>query len=153
MQDFHDVTALREQFAQHGFRLTYQRRLILEFLHARQAHVTADEVLENVTRRCPELNKTTVYRTLDWLQEVGLIRKIDRGKGRLEYEIATIPVHHHLICTACGAEQEVDNHVMVCFREHVLEHYGFEPDPEHMAIFGTCGACRERSLQGAGPHA
>jgi Fur family ferric uptake transcriptional regulator len=141
MQHSPTVQALREQ----GFRLTHQRRLILEFIQTQPAHVTADEIYAGVSGRCPELNITTVYRNLQWLHDVGLLRKIDSGKGRLEYEYAGAPVHHHLICKDCGGEQAIDNHVMVIFAAHVLEHYGFEPDPEHMAIFGRCAECRAMS--------
>lgn len=141
MQQVSDLQMLREQ----GFRLTHQRRLILDYIKAQGGHVTADEIFTATLRRCPELNLATVYRNLHWLSRVGLLRKIDRGKDRLEYEYAGAPMHHHLICKECGGEQEIDNHVMVCFRAHVLEHYDFEADPEHVAIFGRCARCRAAS--------
>ncbi len=138
MQDHVELQVLRER----GFRLTYQRRLILDYIKQQARHVTADEIFTHVSGQCPEFSLATVYRNLQWLHGVGLLRKFDLGKERLEFEYAAAPMHHHLICKSCGAEQEIDNHVMVCFRAHVLEHYGFEADPEHQAIFGRCAVCR-----------
>ncbi len=139
MQETDELQSLREQ----GFRLTHQRRLILDYIKTQPGHVTADDIYAHVSRHCPEMNIATVYRNLHWLHSVGLLHKIDLGKDRLEFEYAGAAVHHHLICKECGAQQEIDNHVMVCFRAHVLEHYGFEADPEHVAIFGRCARCRE----------
>ena len=149
MQEAPDLQLLREQ----GFRLTHQRRLILDYIKAQPAHVTAEAIYNEVSRRCPEMNIATVYRNLQWLHGVGLLRKIDLGKDRLEYEYAGAPMHHHLICKECGAQQEIDNHVMVCFRAHVLEHYGFEADPEHVAIFGRCARCLAATHGGTPPDA
>lgn len=141
MQNYAEIEALREQ----GFRLTHQRRLILDYIKNRPGHVTADEIYAEVSQHCPEMNIATVYRNLQWLHSVGLLHKFDLGKDRLEYEYAGTAVHHHLICKDCGSEQEIDNHVMVCFRAHVLEHYGFEADPEHVPIFGRCAECRMKA--------
>src|SRR3712207_9431867 len=64
--------------------------------------------------------------------------KIDVGKERLEYEYAHPTVHHHLICTRCGEEIQIDNHVIEALCAHLFEHYGFEADTPHTAIFGRC---------------
>ncbi len=133
-----DVQLLRGQ----GYRLTRQRMLILEVIRDRRQHVTADEIYAEVSRRAPEINLATVYRTLQWLQSVGLLRKIDVGKDRMEYEYAQASAHHHLVCKECGWELEIDNHVIECLQAHIMEHYGFEADPEHVAIFGRCAQCR-----------
>jgi Fur family transcriptional regulator, ferric uptake regulator len=140
MKEQSELHALREQ----GFRLTHQRRLILDYIKQRAGHVTADDIYSEVSRHCPEMNIATVYRNLQWLYSVGLLRKFDLGKDRLEYEYASADAHHHLICKDCGSEQEIDDHVMVCFRAHVLEHYGFEADPEHVPILGRCAQCRAK---------
>lgn len=133
-----EVQALRER----GFRLTHQRRLIIEYVKTRSVHVTAEEIYAEVSRECPEMNIATVYRNLQWLHSVGLLHTFDLGTNRREYEYARASPHHHLVCKECGTEQQIDNHVMVCFQAHVLDHYGFEADPDHQAIFGRCLACR-----------
>jgi Fur family ferric uptake transcriptional regulator len=137
MQHHDDINLLRGK----GYRLTRQRMLILDIVRGSDQHITADEIFAAVSCRHSEINLATVYRTLQWLHEVGLLHKFDVGKDRLEYEYARA-VHHHLICKTCGMEQEIDNHVVECLRAHILEHYDFEADPEHLAIFGRCTACR-----------
>jgi Fur family ferric uptake transcriptional regulator len=138
MQQPNDIQLLRKQ----GYRLTRQRMLILDVLREQGRHLTADQIYGEVSRHHPEINLATVYRTLQWLHQVGLLRKIDVGKDRLEYEYATEADHHHLICKVCGTETQIDNHVIEKLQAHILEHYGFEADPDHVAIFGRCAQCR-----------
>ncbi|HEX6289848.1 MAG TPA: Fur family transcriptional regulator [Herpetosiphonaceae bacterium] len=138
MNHSNDIQTLRKQ----GYRLTRQRMLILDVLRDSGQHLTADQIYAEVSRQHPEINLATVYRTLQWLHQVGLLRKIDVGKDRLEYEYATEADHHHLICKACGTEMQIDNHVIEKLQAHILEHYGFEADPDHVAIFGRCAQCR-----------
>jgi Fur family transcriptional regulator, ferric uptake regulator len=138
MQHHEAVGRLRAQ----GYRLTRQRTLILDVISRNCQHLSADEIHREVVRHNPAINLATVYRTLNWLHGAGLIRKIDVGRDRLLYEYAAAGEHHHLICRACEAEYEIDHHVFEKLREHILEHYDFEADPEHVAIFGRCSRCR-----------
>ncbi|HEY0603641.1 MAG TPA: Fur family transcriptional regulator [Herpetosiphonaceae bacterium] len=143
MRHQHDIQELRKQ----GYRLTRQRMLILDLLRSSERHMTADQIYVEVSRHHPEINLATVYRTLQWLHQVGMLRKIDVGKDRLEYEYAHDAEHHHLICKVCGAQTQIDNHVIQTLQDHILEHYGFEADPDHVAIFGRCADCRTVEAQ------
>ena len=134
-----ELRALRDQ----GYRLTRQRMLILGIIRDRGQHISADEIFTEVRRQAPDINLATVYRTLQWLHGVGLLRKIDVGKDRLEYEYAGQHVHHHLICKECGATTEIDNYMIEDLQQHILDQYGFEADPAHLAIFGRCAQCRQ----------
>lgn len=137
--DHDDLWTLRQQ----GYRLTRQRMLILEIIRNSKRHISADEIFSEVRRQAPDVNLATVYRTLQWLHNAGLLRKIDVGKDRLEYEYAGGHIHHHLICKECGATTEIDNHVIEKLQAHILEHYDFAADPAHLAIFGRCAQCRQ----------
>jgi Fur family transcriptional regulator, ferric uptake regulator len=138
MRHEHEIQALRQQ----GYRLTRQRMLILDVLRDSTRHMTADQIYSEVSRQNPEINLATVYRTLQWLHQIGMLRKIDVGKDRLEYEYTREAHHHHLICKICGAETQIDHHVIETLQAHILEHYDFEADPDHVALFGRCAVCR-----------
>src|SRR5687767_1355742 len=84
---------LREQ----GYRLTPRRLTVVEVLDTEEGHLTGDEILARVQQRYPTTNKTTVYRTLELLSDLGLVAVTDLGSGKLEYELAHEP-HHHLVC-------------------------------------------------------
>lgn len=140
MQQSDDLRLLREKGLR--FRLTRQRMLILDVVRQHGHHLTAEDIHAQVKCKHPKIDVATVYRTLHWLHGVGLLRKIDVGKDRLEYEYASGTTHHHLICNVCGVEQEINNHVIESLQAHIMEHYGFEADPEHVALFGRCVQCR-----------
>ncbi len=135
MQDAH------EQLRQRGFRLTPQRMLIMEVINAFHDHLSAEQIHAAVGERYPYINIATVYRNLHWLLEQQLVRKIDVGDGHLWWEAATAAVHHHLICERCRMVQEIDNHVVDCFANHIAEHYGFAVNIAHLPVFGLCAGC------------
>jgi Fur family ferric uptake transcriptional regulator len=134
-----ELAALRRR----GYRLTPQRLLILDVVKKRPEHLSAEAIHAEVAARYPTINLATVYRNLQWLQVAGLLRKIDIGCGHLLWEYAEASAHHHLICQSCGSVQEIDNHVVECFNNHVREHYDFQVNLNHLAIFGRCTACQE----------
>ena len=151
MQQTNTVELLRTR----GYRITRQRVVILEAIQEQQQHFTAEELHEIVRASIPTIDLATIYRSLHWLHEFGLVRKFNVGTDRLEWEDATAHAHHHLICRSCGAQQQIDNHVIECLNDHILHHYGFEADPDHLAIWGRCAACRvaddERRTTDEGP--
>ncbi|HZG67341.1 MAG TPA: Fur family transcriptional regulator [Herpetosiphonaceae bacterium] len=144
---YEDIAALRRR----GYRLTPQRLLILDVVKTRSEHLSAEAIHAEVAARYPVINLATVYRNLQWLQEAGLIRKIDIGCGHLLWEYSGDGHHHHLICQSCGSLQEIDNHVVECLSDHVRDHYGFAVNLDHLAIFGRCVACQDGEQGAPGP--
>lgn len=138
MQHRQDMQRLRAQ----GFRITRQRRIILDAVQRQGGHLSADDIFSAVQHEQPALDRATVYRTLHWLHRAGLVRKLDLGTDRQVFEYVTAEPHHHLICTECGTERAIDNHVIACLQAHIREHYDFDADPDHVAIFGRCAGCR-----------
>lgn len=124
-----------------GYRLTPRRLMVVEVLTEHTGHLTVEEILARVKSRHPQTNKTTVYRTLELLSELGLVAVTDLGSGRLEYELVTRP-HHHLICEHCDARIEVDDSLLEPLRAGLLLRYGFETNLDHFALFGVCPQCR-----------
>jgi Fur family transcriptional regulator, ferric uptake regulator len=134
-----EAAALREQ----GHRLTPQRLVVLEVVKSSGRHLTAEEVHASVVEHHPYVNIATVYRTLQWLQEVGLVAPITIGGGPLHYEYVHGEVHHHLICQECGQEAEIGDDILDALKAHLLERYGFAAQLNHLALPGRCAACRQ----------
>lgn len=125
-----------------GQRLTPQRQLILGALRAAGGHRTADELRAQIGASFPFINLATVYRTLYWLREQGLVAETDLGRGRREYEYIGESRHHHLVCLRCGATTEIADGALAPLAATLREGYGFAAQLDHFAIFGVCRGCR-----------
>lgn len=132
---------LQARLREHGERLTPQRLLILETLCALDGHVTADALFDAAQPRHPDLNISTIYRTLELLRDRGLVAETDLGDGRRHFTLLSEPRHHHLICLACNAVQQIDDSHLAGLRDALRERHGFEARIDHMAIFGYCREC------------
>jgi len=134
------ITVLREK----GFKLTPQRRLILEFIHDNQSHLTAEKIIDFVNARAPGVDKSTVYRTLDLLVECGCVLKNEIG-GHFIYHHAEDSHHHHLICRACGKSIGCNEDIFSTVKGILAERYDFQADLEHVMVSGLCHECQNRS--------
>jgi Fur family ferric uptake transcriptional regulator len=133
---------LRKALKAHGLRMTPQRQLILDVLSTMRGHIAVDQVYRQVAARYPDVNITTVYRTLEVLEERGIVRHTHFHDGRSQFERTDEPAHQHLVCRQCGHDQEMDLSVLEPLTESLLDRFGFEADFSHTAIVGYCAACR-----------
>jgi len=124
-----------------GYRLTPQRVMILSAIENSDDHVSAEEIYTQVIAKYPNVNISTVYRTLELLKQLGLVTETDFGEGRVKYHPANKGHHHHLVCKECGTIIDLDESVMVPVKDALLREYKFIADLEHMAIFGRCVNC------------
>ncbi len=132
-----------------GVRLTPQRFMVLEALATQPGHTTADQILRTVQARYPYINKTTVYRTLELLSELGLVAISHMGGNQAAYELIASP-HHHLICKVCGLVIELPDAALNPLRAFVEGEHGFRPYLDHFTLFGVCRECQARQETGAG---
>lgn len=132
--------ALRSTLHKHGMRMTPQRQLVLDAVRE-LGHATPEQVCAQVQEIAPTVNITTVYRALDLLGELGLVRHTHLGHGAPTYS-AEQHEHVHLACHRCGRVDEVPTDVLAGVRGSVLAEYGFELDVCHLALSGTCRDCR-----------
>lgn len=130
---------LREQ----GYRLTPQRLMILAAIHASEHHISAEEIYAQVHAKYPNVNISTVYRTLELLKELELVTETDLGGGKFRYHSVEKGHHHHLICKKCGHIFELDDSVLKPVEGTILRKYGFKADLSHLAVFGNCVQCQE----------
>lgn len=127
--------ALREK----GYRLTPQRELILAAVDA-LGHATPDEVLAHVQQTASTVNASTVYRTLEVLEELGLIRHAHLSDRAPTYHSTRGHEHFHLVCRGCREVISVDAAEAASFVA-LLEEKGFAPDLGHLTVFGRCAKC------------
>jgi len=125
-----------------GVRLTPQRRLVLDIIHERLDHITADEILSYVQSKTPGVNKSTIYRTLDMLEETGCVVRSE-ADGRFIYHHAEEGHHHHLVCRACGRSLECAEDIFTPLESAIQNKYGFRADIKHMVIKGLCQDCQD----------
>jgi Fur family ferric uptake transcriptional regulator len=130
---------LKEQ----GYRLTPQRVLVIEAIHDAQSHISAEEIHAQVRAKYPEVNISTVYRTLELLKKLELVTETDMGEGILRYHHADEGHHHHLVCHKCGRIFDLDESVLDSLTGTLIRECGFVPDFKHLAIFGHCLECQE----------
>jgi Fur family ferric uptake transcriptional regulator len=135
-------TDLKGALKAHGLRMTPQRQLILEAVDSLEGHITVERVHQLVVQQFPDVNVTTVYRTLETLEDLGLVRHTHFHDGVAQYHLAAEPAHQHMLCTRCGSETELDLGVLEPLAELLLDRYGFEAALGHTAIVGTCRNCR-----------
>lgn len=130
------------QIRDRGYRMTPQRQIVLDTVCAHGGHATAGEIYESVNELQPAINRTTVYRILDFFCELQLVAKADIG-GQTIYEVVGDSPHHHLVCRQCGQVTSLADHHFDELAAHLLEEHGFEADLSHLAISGLCAECRQ----------
>ena len=124
-----------------GYRLTPQRRVILDILHREGAHLTADDIYEQVKDKVEGVNRSTVYRTLELLESLGLTVKADIH-GAHVYHHTEEGHHHHLKCRACGKVVELPEEALDSLAKSLMDKQGFAADLHHHVITGLCADCR-----------
>ena len=126
-----------------GYRLTPQRELVLRAVE-RLGHATPDEVLAAVREESSAVNISTVYRTLEVLEELDLVRHAHITDRAPTYHSAATPAHVHLVCRSCGKVAEVSPDVVEPMTATLQNSYGFTTDVGHLTVFGTCSECAEQ---------
>lgn len=135
---------LKIALKQHGLRMTPQRQLILDAVASMHGHVSAEQVYQQVVRVFPDVNISTIYRTLEVLEELGVVRHTHFHEGVAQYERTDAARHHHMVCSRCGADAELDLEVLQPLADELKRRYGFEADLAHSAIVGLCSDCQAR---------
>jgi Fur family ferric uptake transcriptional regulator len=131
---------LREQ----GFRLTPQREMVLSVLHEIEDFATAEEIYDRVSGISSSVDISTVYRTLELLQDFHMVASVDPGDGQRRYELVGMHGQHfHLVCRSCGEIIGVEPGAIQAFAARMRAAYGFEIDLDHLSIPGLCQDCSE----------
>ena len=127
--------------------MTPQRQLVLEAVR-RLEHATPERVYELVQQQAGSVNLTTVYRSLELLENLGLVTHTHLSHGAPTYHLAGEHEHIHLVCRGCGMVEDVEPAVMEPVAAELRDRHGFVVDISHVSLFGWCTSCvEERGTQ------
>ena len=136
-------SAFMETLRSKGFRFTPQREMILETLHHIPGHNTPEEIYTRVRTLSSRVDKTTVYRTLELLQELEFINVIDMGARGRHYELVGVkPLHPHLVCRSCGKIVDLAPGELSPLYARMDRDHGFKAEMDKLTIPGRCASCR-----------
>ncbi|TIC88376.1 transcriptional repressor [Nocardioides sp. GY 10113] len=136
----------RARLRDSGYRLTPQRELILAAV-TELGHATPDEVLAHVQRTASTVNASTVYRTLEVLEELGLVRHTHLSDRAPTYHSTAGHEHFHLVCRGCRTVVSVDVEEAAGFVESLTTRHAFTPDVGHLTVFGMCQECERKQCE------
>jgi len=138
-----DVEAAVDALRSRGLRLSASRRLVLEALFAAGRPATAEEIASGMYGRLPRCDLASVYRNLETLEELGLVRHMHLGHGPGLYAPASCE-EEYVACERCGRSEAVAVDVLRAVRAAVREAVGYEPRFSHFPLTGLCPACMEK---------
>ncbi len=136
----HATRTLREL----GYRLTPQRTLVWDVLRNHGSHMSAEEICERVNRQFPNVNMSTVYRTLDLLVSLSLVRETLLGPEHRTFEIEEEDAHHHLVCRECGAVEHIHDTDLRGLSAALDVGNSFLV--QEVTVFGSCRTCRQADV-------
>lgn len=132
---------LAERLRQAGYKLTPARLAVLQVIDDEHAHLNPVDVLEQARQVYPKLGRATVYRTLELLTELGILRPIYMGETTPRF-IRAEGGHHHLVCNDCGKVVEFDECVAGQMIQALREEFRFEIDSHLLEFYGRCQSCQ-----------
>ena len=146
------IQEARQRLHTRGGRMTAQRALILSTLDNLDTHPTAEELHSSAARQDPSLHLSTVYRTLHWLEEEGLVssRRFDENRRQDRFDPMLPSQHHHFLCSACGCVIEFDHPKLPAIQADFERRHGARVDSISLVFYGLCAGCsRENDGGGA----
>jgi len=126
-----------------GGRRSGKRDVIVQIFLGQEGHLAADELVALIRREDPRISRATIYRTLQWMVDADIARKVDFGEGRYRYEHSyRHPRHFHLICKTCTQSFEFLSSDIEALIEEIAEARRFSPRQSVLQIYGTCEDCQ-----------
>jgi Fur family ferric uptake transcriptional regulator len=126
-----------------GSKRSGKRELILNVFLRQEGHLSADDLVDLIRREDQRISRATVYRTLQWMVEAGIARKVDFGEGRFRFEHSyRHPRHFHLICKVCNRSSEFLSSDIEVLIEEIAAARSFSANQSVLQIYGTCEQCR-----------
>ncbi|GAC1405516.1 MAG: transcriptional repressor [Chloroflexota bacterium] len=134
------IAGIRKVLQRHGLQATSARLAVLQILQEEHHHRSADEIRAEILERYPALDPATVYRTLETLEENGLVVRMELGDKRTRWAHVTHD-HHHLACRNCKAIIELPDGPFQQFADGLNQAHGVRVDMQHLVLRGLCPDC------------
>src|SRR5918992_4659983 len=138
-----DAAAFLDNLRPAGSKRSSKRDLIVNVFLRQEGHLTADTLVDLIRQEDQRISRATIYRTLQWMVDAGIARKVDFGEGRFRFEHSyRHPRHFHLICKTCNRSFEFLSSDIEALLEEVAVARNFTARQSVLQIHGTCEACR-----------
>ena len=125
-----------------GYRLTEPRRSLATLIAEQDGHFTAASLVDAARQRRLGVGRATVFRTLEVLEDLGAVERLDLPSGEHAYVGCEPAHHHHVVCSNCGRTDEIDDAGLRAVVADVAERTGYRVDEHRLELFGMCPACR-----------
>ena len=132
---------VRDLLRARGLRWTSQRRTLIDVLSRSEGHLSGVEILRRCREADPMTTPSTVYRTLDVLELLGLVRHAHGPDGNEEYHLLPVDEHGHLYCSSCGRRWELRPSEAEGLVDALARERGFQVDLSHVTVVGRCLDC------------
>ncbi|MBO5064177.1 MAG: transcriptional repressor [Campylobacter sp.] len=149
-----EYDALLERFKRvlrdNGLKYTKQREVLLQTLYNNSEHFTPEQLYLYIKERYPGLNVgiATVYRSLNLLEESGMVTSISFGAQGKKFELANKPHHDHMICRQCGVIVEFEDQIIEKRQLAIAKEHGFKLTGHIMQLYGVCCECNKQKIKG-----
>jgi Fe2+ or Zn2+ uptake regulation protein len=141
-----DVRSALAELRRGGHRVSTSRRQVIEALYAADAPVTADEIASGLDGRLAVSDAASVYRTLELLERIGLVRHVHLGHGPGRYAPASAGARDYFVCERCDEVRAADPRALEPVREAIARAFGWRVRFSHFPIAGLCPRCAEDEL-------
>lgn len=140
------IERIKEALHDARYKLTPQREVTVRvLLENESAHLSAEDVFMKVKDKYPEIGLATVYRTLELLNELNVLDKVNFGDGVSRYDLrkeGAQHFHHHLICIHCGTVEEVEEDLLTDVEKIVTRDFNFDIIDHRLTFHGVCNLCK-----------
>ncbi|MDK2901466.1 MAG: Fur family transcriptional regulator, ferric uptake regulator [Thermosediminibacterales bacterium] len=141
------IEEIERKLKERDYKLTSQRRATLDvLLESQSKHLNTEEIYNLVKTKYPDIGLATVYRTLQLLDELDIIHKLNFGDGCYRYELNLQQQHHHhhLICLKCGEVFEFGDDLLETLEENIEKTSNFKILDHRVKFFGYCSKCQTK---------
>jgi len=139
-----DLDVLNAQLNEQGYKLTRQRKAVVEVVTHAHTRLSAADVLAQAQRACPDLGLTTVYRTLEILERLGAIKRVHLEDGCEAFAPTAMQHGHYVICTSCQATIEFEGCDLTQLLDRVADQTGFTIEQHWLELVGQCPKCQQK---------